>query len=363
MPNPTVLDVIREILAQGIEPAAASGSSQRGPVSVRTRDGLPYGRPYDDRLPELPLHHPLWDWNGPRLPGNVDRAKPPRYAAGGPVDLLAQTPVPFPQYTDWYQRMYGPYGGQVTDAIDPNAPFVPPAAQNPPGWSGLYDWLGGVGGVGGSSGAPSGPTQGVNSTSNSPGMQAVQAAIGLLSPVPGIVSIANMAAQAVSPVSSMNVPGIATVDQPEPGQTVGQTIAAIDAQTQAAVNAGIASSSMGDTVDASGNSVGNVGATPGIGPATQSGESPDPGTPAADTSTDDGNWARGGLVNSPLNHTAMRRFAGGARRAMKPAATPKKKMTGALDTLESPTLPAVVATPPMRKASHRPIQRAALGHL
>jgi hypothetical protein len=255
---------------------------------------------------------------------------PQRFADGGlaTTDLLAQSPVPYPQYSDWYQRMYGPYGGQATDAVNP--------ITGAPGLMQIMDWIdqGGVGATQ-SPGVSSNASQGVNSTSNSAGMQAVAAAIGAVSPVPGVVSVANMIANMVSPHSTIGVPGIATVDEAVPGINVNDNIANIDSQTNAAVANNVAVGNMGTSPAP------NVGPTPGLGMAQavaesgtgggQSAESPGdaPGPDSASGSTSGvGTGGGGGQSDNS--------FARGG-------ALHQARLT--------------------RKASHRPIRRAALGHL
>lgn len=346
MPQPNALDLVRMILASGgdqdqmTQLAAMRGNS----APWAQGRGVPGGG-LDFIDPEgrrLPAEHPYWRdppqgtrddpwgldaWSdhrerqtGKRIPRTwrgEESGGAYGFASGGAVpNLLLQSEalgagndVPFPQYVDWYQRMYGPQTGSSSDAADPQTGL--------PGLLAMAQWLNpdGVGSTATNTG--SSPQTGVNSTSNSPTMAAVNAAIGAVSPVPGLTSIANMAANALASLSSIGVPGVATNATSVPGLSIGDTLANMATQTANAVAAGVGTgNNAGQPGQA--NQPGqapNVGPTPGIGMAQQTaqqanvgggapgnGSTAAPSDPTADSGTDSGAWARGGYLGSLPTH-------------------------------------------------------------
>lgn len=229
-----------------------------------------------------------------------------RFADGGPVPHFASGGL-----ADWYQALYGPVSVRQTDAVDPYAaPIFGPSG-------GLNAYEPGGPGSTSSPNVSSGPTTGVNSTSNSAVQSAIAAAIGAVSPVPGVVAGLSTIANMLANVSTIGVPGIATVDENQPNMTVADALANVTNQTNNAVAAGIGT---GNNAGQPGqpNAPGqanNVGPTPGIGMATQTAQQADvgggaagngstaaPGDPTADSGTDAGTWARGGSVHRGLSH-------------------------------------------------------------
>lgn len=216
---------------------------------------------------------------------------------------------------DWYRDMYGPLLGVTeTNAVDP---FAAPVF-GPSGQLGAFD-PGGVGapGAGTPSGPGSGPTQGVNSSQTGIGAMAADA-IGVIASVmgmPGLGLVGSMPAIAnmLGLQSAVNVPGVATVDVSS--NNVGADTASIANQVAAAVNAGIATSNMGQTVDAMGNPTGSVtgNTNTGVtGPGATAGSAEGaPSSSPNNADTDDGNWARGGLVHAQgkPRHKVVRRGA------------------------------------------------------
>lgn len=286
-------------------------------------------------------------------PSALDSALPTRRASGGRVGFdLGGPPIDPLTATDRFgatiralraadTSMGAPYG--PAPSLMPSSPYpvyyLPPGnasgASTAPGTSsglaGLTgaapsasapgDWLstfqpGGVGvagaGAGPGTGPGSGPTSGVNSTSNSPAQAAVSAAIGAVSPVPGVVAGLSTVANMLANVSTIGVPGVATVDVST--NNVNADIASIESQTGNSVTAGTAT---GNNAGQPGQpnapgQVANVGATPGIGVATQTAQQADVGGGAAAATAgvgvgvgaaanaadanDSGTWRRGGMV-------------------------------------------------------------------
>lgn len=252
--------------------------------------------------------------------GDILQGRAPRdYADGGPVtggtylepppNSLLQTPstsagdVPYPQYTDWYQRMYGPFATTGNDALPADGPSslgLPPWLRAALGLTEDFQ-PGGVGSTASGGGAgTSGPSQGVNSTSNAGGAAQVGVnaigAIASMAGMPGIglMSMAPAIANMVGAVSSVNQPGIATVDEAVPGISVVDAIGNIAAQTSAAAAAGIANSSSNSTGMQAETAISSDN------PSVDAGPGP-PGTTAEGvgnaTGPDSGTWARGGLAH------------------------------------------------------------------
>lgn len=275
------------------------------------------------------------------------------FADGGPVDLLAQSPAPTPGGQDWYQQMYGPYAGTKTDAVDPGT------GTGLPGWLGLLSWLNDQGpssgfagtgvagaGAGPGTGPGSGPTSGVNSTSNSAAQAAVAAGLGAVSPAPGVVSGLSQIANMLANISTIGVPGVATVDVST--NNVNQDIAAIESQTANAVAAGIGT---GNNAGQPGQAnqpdqAPNVGPTPGIGMVQQTAQQATVGGGSAGSSQSAespgdaaGNGSTGSTSGSGVG-------SGGGQSDNSLA------KGGYLHHAKH-----------NRPVSHRPIRRAALGHL